>query len=145
MQAGEVILKEKKRRLVIINICVSICSVSWSHPSVPWQWLCSRPQAPSKDPFILLESPSLCSQLLPYLGFSFCAHDCPICFKACATLLRGLFESIPPWIILQVKSLCGGAQFENGLTCRFNFSLKHLSKLVHLEMLHMADRVSVWI
>lgn len=49
--------------------------------------LCSRtvallsPSGPEQDFFIPLGSSSFCSQLLPYLVFSFAAYNRPLCLK----------------------------------------------------------------
>lgn len=78
------------------------------------------------------------------LGFLILCLWLPPLLKACATFLRRLFESIPPWIMLQVKALRGGPQFENGSFCRSDFGFKHFSKMVHLDMLHVQQIWSKW-
>lgn len=157
-----VILKGWRMPLIIPQVSdTSMCTDPSFHPwsnesrsqcaSVLIAPLCSRIVAllsPSGPEQGSLYSAWILFSLQPaaaLLGFLTLRLWLPTLLKACATLLRGLFESIPPWIIVQVKALCGGKQFENGLTCRFDSSFKHLSKLVHLEMLHMADRVLLWI
>lgn len=112
--------------------------------------LCSRavallqPSGTEQDLFILLRSSSF-HQLLPYLLFSLCKWNSLYQLRAWVSCMRGPFESIPSWIIVQVKAQSGGKQSENGLTCGFEFRFKYQGKLVHLEMLCVAECVSVWI